>query len=298
MLKKIRTLSLMLGFTLILFSCGDGKYHYKNTIGTEEKTFSFDLKTTINKKVIDSIVRKSILDSQYKLKNPSTFRLSDIGINSITIKDTSILTIDGLKKIKDLELLNINVSFYGKNSFGIESSELSFYKYFSQNGKILNITPLSVSLEIEEKINANPSSYEKPHTIDSTITIRWGNNDYTFIRNDARYNGNEKRNLMISKNNVIKVLEILKTKNGNYKIDKKILDDKTFGLVCGVGQYSFDSEVVYSYEDSYFNVKGKDKNDLIKKLNFILDFAFSPQLKYSKWEVTKTSNGVTETFNK
>ena len=295
MLKKIRTLYLMLGFTLILFSCGDGKYHYKNTIGTEEKTFTFDLKSNIKKELLDSILRTSIFDSQRKLNNPSTFRLSNLYIKSKTIKDTTILTIDGLKKFQDLECLNIQVSFYGKNSFGVESSELSFYNYFLQNGKLLNVVSLDISLEIEERINDTPKSYEKKHTIDSIITIRWGDYGYTFIRNGVKYDGNEKRNLMISKNNVLKALEILKTKEGSYKIDEKISDDKTFRLTCGIEDYVYGN---FSYKDSYFNVKGTNKSDLIKKLTMILDFAFSSQLKYSKWVVTKTSNGVTETFNK
>lgn len=295
MLKKIRTLYLMLGFTLILFSCGDGKYHYKNTIGSEEKTFTFDLKLNIDKKILDSLVRESIFDSQYKLKNTSTFRLSNLIINSTIIKDTSIITIDGLKKIKELERLNIYVSFYGKNSFGVESGSSSFYEYFIQNGKLVDIKPLNISLEVQEKINETPKSYEKKHTIDSTITIRWGSDGYTIISNHAEIYGNDRRTFFTSKNNVKKALEFLETKQGNFKITEDLLDDKTFRLNCGVEDYVYG---YYSYKDSYFNVKGEDKNDLIKKLNFILDFAFSPQLKYSKWEVTKTNNGVTETYSK
>jgi hypothetical protein len=307
----MKKLLAVLGVGLLLFSCGNDKkenqYEYHCKQGVTDTVIVFESQYGLDKITLDSILDELVYSGERVLKNPSTFEMNSLKMWVDTIKDTTFLTINGYKNFKDLKILNTSVSFYGKNLLGGRSDMLfNINKHLIYNNKIININPIEISLDIREEINLKPKySFQHKHTIDSVIWIDWdtrifnsnlsSNSTRTMIRNSASVYGNKNRSLSISKNNIKKAINLLETKNGNFSITKDILDKNGFSLVCG-------SEVTnqYFYYDDYLtaSIDAIDKEELIKKLKFILEYVYTDNLKYDKWEVTETKGNLTERYNK
>lgn len=294
MFRKIAFI-LSICFFITLTSCSDNKYCFKTSKDEGGKVFCFEENFKLKRNTLDSIVNLSLINSNRKLKNTSTFEVKDLKISLNQLKDTSILTINGMTQIKNPSQLKIDLSYSGKNAFGVASNFYDTYFYLLEDNKLVSLQPISVKLNIEEIINEKPEfSFEHKHTIDSVIYIDWHNSNYTIIHTHRSVYGNEKVNLAISKNNVEKALNILKTKNSVYKMERDILDDKSFGLSCGI----YDSYGLYSYNDWYFNIEARDKEELITKLDFINKFVYTNSLKHNEWKVIKKNGRSQETYNK
>jgi hypothetical protein len=309
MRKSVKVFMTIFGLSLFIVSCkhsvDDVRYEYHCKQGVTDTTLEFESQYGLDKITLDSILDELVYSGGRVLKNPSTFELNELNIHLDTIKDTMFLSLDGLKKIKFLKVLNINLSFYGKNLLG-GSSDLLFEgrQILIKDDRVINLDPISVELNIEEEIRDKVQySFEYKHTIDTTIFIKWNllhsedfSSNISMIRNSASTYGNKERSLKISENNMKKAIYLLENKEGDFSITKDILDKNGFSLSCGSGVI----EQYYYYDDDYISgsLEANSKEELIKKLKFILKYIYTNKLKYNSWEVTKHNGNLVETFNK
>jgi hypothetical protein len=281
-----------------LFSCIDSKYSYESQEGSKKKVFTFEKKFDLKKSILDSLIKTSILESKNKVIDKETFEILKLDISIDSTKDTTILSFDGYKNLKNPQIIRVSTKFSFKNDYLQNIEHTDEYVYFLQDELIYGNT-ISIIFNKNEFISDNEYSYknlryQSKHYIDSVYTIQWGVNKISVLTTDGHSYDPGERCLNISKNFVAQAIKLLETKNENFIFDG--YKDNSFKLNCGmIGMTQLGD---YSYNDTYLYVSAKDKSELISKLKFILNYVYDKPHKCTKWVVNIKKGNLKEVYTK